>query len=166
MLAPLRLAPLKVAIALAVTGNGFLEMTVASATLMPVRVACLRFAFVRLVAEQLTPHCARTDPLRFANERSTPERLAPAKLAPGQFVKFVGVGFETIVQPSMTVSAEAAVPDAVAKTGVTNATTITRAEPLARRSRPTITATPDLAPPDLLLNLVAPLAEAGNATEP
>ena len=73
-------------------------------------------------------------PARFAKLRSTPDRFAPARSTPGQFVKFVEVGLETIVQPLTTVSAEAGV--AVAKTGVTKATTITRAEVPTRRRRP------------------------------
>jgi hypothetical protein len=52
-------------------------------------------------------------------------------------VKFVGVGFETMVQPLTTVSAAAGVD--VAKTGVTNATAITRTVPVTRRRRPTMT---------------------------
>jgi hypothetical protein len=64
--------------------------------------------------------------------------LAPDRFAPGQFVKFVDVGFDTMVQPLMTVSADAGVADAVAKTGVTSAIATTRAVPVIRRRRPTM----------------------------
>jgi hypothetical protein len=55
-------------------------------------------------------------------------------------VKFVGVVLATIVQPSTTVSAEAGAE--VAKTGVTKAMAITRAVPITRRRRPTMTPPP------------------------
>jgi hypothetical protein len=81
-------------------------------------------------------------PARFAKLRSTPDRLAPARSTPGQLVKFVDVGLEMIVQPLTTVSADAGVAVAVAKTGTTSATVITRAVPVTRRRRPTIMTTP------------------------
>jgi hypothetical protein len=74
----------------------------------------------------------------------SPLRDAPAKLWFGQFVKCVAVGFDTMVQPATTVSADAGVAVAVATTGVTSATAIANAVPVTRRRRPTITVTPNL----------------------
>jgi hypothetical protein len=121
----------------------------------PDRSAWVKLALVTSAALQLADgspgslQLANLDPAKLAYERFSPLKSAPARLEPAQLVKWVGVGFETTVQPSVTVSAEAGVVDAVTKTGVTSAAAMARAEPPTRRSRPTIMATPDLAALDV-----------------
>jgi hypothetical protein len=106
----------------------------------PERSACVRFAPLRsTAAHDPLGHCANVSPARFAYDRFNPEKSRPEKFMLGQSVKSVGVGFVTIVQPPMTVSAAAGMALAVAKTGVTKATAITRVEPLTRRRRPIMT---------------------------
>jgi hypothetical protein len=61
-------------------------------------------------------------------------RFAVERLEPGQFVKFEGVGFETMVQPSPTTWANAGA-EVTTKVDVTRATPIKRAVPVNRRRR-------------------------------
>src|SRR5262249_35114808 len=101
------------------------------------RLASVRLAPLRSDPTHTTEGSAQPAnwaPERSAKLRSTPARLALVKSAPGQFVKFVDVGLETMVQPSTTVSAEAGVD--VARTGVTKATAMTRTAPVTRTRRP------------------------------
>jgi hypothetical protein len=58
-----------------------------------------------------------------SDRRVDTSKVARAKSAPGQLVKWVGVGFETMVQPSTIVSAEAGVD--VVTTGMARAAAIT-----------------------------------------
>jgi hypothetical protein len=104
----------------------------------------LRFADERLADDKSAPASDAEDRLaedRLAYDKFSPPKLANDKLAPGQLVKFVGVGFETIVQPLTTMSADAGVD--VDKTGATNATAITRTVPVTRKRRR------DMFPPSL-----------------
>jgi hypothetical protein len=61
-------------------------------------------------------------------------RFAVERSAPGQLVKFEGVGFETMVQPSTTTWANAGA-EVTTRVGVTRATPINRAVPVNRRRR-------------------------------
>jgi hypothetical protein len=111
------------------------------------KAAWLRLAPARFVTEHTMRFRrwqeAKTAPAKFAKLRLEPLRSAPDRSAPGQLVKFVAVGFETIVQPLMTMSADAGLAVAVANTGVRSAMPITRAVPVTRTRGPII-ATPDL----------------------
>jgi len=89
-------------------------------------------------------HVTKVAPAKLAYERLSPLRDAPVRFELGQFVKCVDVGLDTIVQPKITVSADAGVAVAVTTTGGTSATAMANAVPVIRRRRPTITSTPDL----------------------
>ena len=133
----------------------------------PERSACVRFAPLRsTAAHDPLGHCANVSPARFAYDRLNPEKLRPEKFTFGQSVKSVVVGFETIVQPLMTVSAAAGVAVAVAKTGATRTTAIANAVPVTRRIRPTITVTPICATPILRLALAVLPVEWSHPSRP
>ena len=109
-----------------------------------VRLAWTKLALVQLACGKPCMQLMNCAPAKSANERSIPERLTPLdRLAFGQLVKWVGVGFETMVQPSMTMSAAAGVAVAVANTGVASAVAIAKATPVTRRICPTMVASPD-----------------------
>jgi hypothetical protein len=139
--APERFAPVRMAPERSVAPH--VPGTIHEANVAPERFASVRLAPVSGELKQaggrgVTVQNSKIEFAKFANERLTPERLSVAKVVFGQLVKLVGVGFETMVQPLTTVSAEAGFEVAVAKTGVIKATAITRAEPLTRRKRRTI----------------------------
>src|ERR1700722_7870162 len=72
---------------------------------------------------------------RSAYERLKPDKFAPVRLSPGQSVKLVGVGFDTMVQPSMTVSAYAVVAEIPIVANVARTTAVANPAVIRRRGR-------------------------------